>query len=267
MSAEVAYEPAPSDNLIALSLEQKQFFDANGYLVVEDVYSPDEVAEIRAAMNALLKEPGLARPRVKFSYEPAESAGSSPIDPDNPHRIWMIFDTPLAGDLWFRQACDPKVVNIVGDLLGPNIDFHNGKARIKPPGYQSHQVWHQDWPYERHTLPQLAAALIYLDDTGPGAAATEVIPGSHLQGEWEHTPETYIPDENVKSPAVPICARAGSVAFIHVLVVHRAGANVSTTNRSCIINEYKTMEALDRWNNTCALAELPLLRDKAPFQI
>ena len=265
MDVETAYRPAPAEPLIALQPEQKRFFDDNGYLVVEDLYSAAEVEEIRHAMNSLLRDPDAARPGVSFSFEAGDPAPGLPIDPNNPRRAWMIMDTPLAGDLWMRQVCDPRVVSIIGDLLGPNINFHNGKARIKPPGYQSHLVWHQDWPYERHSAAQLAAAILYLDDTGPNAAATEVVPGSHLRGEWPHDKNNAISDDLVKEPGVPIYARAGSVAIIHVLIVHRAGPNTSARNRSCIINEYKTMEALDRWGNPCAFAELPLMRDKQLF--
>jgi phytanoyl-CoA hydroxylase len=174
-------------------------------------------------------------------------------------------DTPLGGDVLFRQACDSRVVDAISDLLGPNINFHNGKARIKPPGYQSHQGWHQDWPYERHSRPDLAAAILYLDDTGPNAAATEVVPGSHKWGEMP-SEDNIIPDELVKTPGVPLYVRAGTVAIIHVLVVHRAGPNTSDRNRSCIINEYKTLEARDEWGNPCAFAELPLRRDRKPLQ-
>ena len=262
----MAYKSAPSDSLLALTPDQKRFFDENGYLVVEDLYSPEEVEAIRAAMNDLLRDPDSAPKGVHFSYESSEPDPDVPIDPNNPRRVWMIMDTPKAGDLWLQQVCDPRVVDIITDLLGPNIDFHNGKARIKPPGYRSHQGWHQDWPYERHTRPELAAALLYLDDTGPNAAATEVVPGSHLRGEWPHDEHTLIPDELVDTPGVPIIAKAGSVAFIHVLIVHRAGPNTSNRNRSCIINEYKTHEARDSWGNPCAFAELPLRRNRQPFR-
>jgi hypothetical protein len=64
---------------------------------------------------------------------------------------------------------------------------------------------------------------------------------------------------------VPLSARAGSVAFIHVLVVHRASSNESDRNRSAIINEYKSHEALDRWGNPCAFADLPLRRNRRPI--
>lgn len=257
--------PIAPGELLALTLAQKRFFDENGYLVLEDLYSPDEVAVMRREMDALLRDPAAARPRVRFSYEPAEERDRHPIDPENPQRVWMIMDTPLAGDWWFDNLRDPRVVDVIVDLLGPNINFHNGKARIKPPGYRSHQGWHQDWPYERHSEPDLAAAILYLDDTGPDAASTSVVPGSHLRGEWEHDEHNLIPDERVGTPGVPLCARAGSVAFVHVLVVHRAGPNRTDRNRSAIINEYKTMETLDRWGNPCAFADLPLRRNRRPF--
>lgn len=262
----VQFTPAPSEPLAAITPEQKRFFDENGYLVVEELYSPEEVEELRQAMNDVLRNPDAAPRRVHLGREEGEPDPGIPIDPNNPHRIWMIMDTPLCGDLWFRQFSDARVVDIISDLLGPNINFHNGKARVKPPGYKSHQGWHQDWPYERHSKPELAAALTYLDDTGPGAAATEVVPGSHLRGEWPCDEENIIPNDLVTTPSVPIYAKAGSVAFIHVLIVHKAGANETDKNRSCIINEYKTMEARDEWGNPCAFADLPLRRNKQPFQ-
>ena len=91
------------------------------------------------------------------------------------------------------------------------------------------------------------------------------MPGSHKRGEWPHDERTLIPDEEVKDPGVTLCARAGDVAIVHVLVVHRAGRNDSAQNRSCIINEYKTHEAVDCWGNRCAFADLPLRRNGRPF--
>ena len=62
-------------------------------------------------------------------------------------------------------------------------------------------------------------------------------------------------------------ARAGDVAIIHVLVVHRAGPNETSRNRSCIINEYKTHAAVDQWGNRCAFAGMPLRRGGRPLRI
>src|SRR5437588_1247257 len=251
---------------LSLRPDQRRFFEDNGYLLLEQFYSPEFIARARAEMNRLLRCPEGAHPRVHFSREAEEGAADHPVDPDNPQRVWMIMDTPLAGDWWFAQFQEPRLLDVIVDCLGPDIDFHNGKARIKPPGYRSHQGWHQDWPYERHSVPELAAAITYLDDTWEGAATTSVIPGSHRRGEWPHDERTLIPEDLVQEPGVPICARAGDVAIIHVLVVHRAGPNETSRNRSCIINEYKTHAAMDQWGNPCAFADMPLRRGGRPLQ-
>jgi phytanoyl-CoA hydroxylase len=256
----------PGTEWLALAPEQKCFFEENGYLLLEQVFSPAETAEAREQLHALLQAPEKAHPRVRFSYEPPEEAGKHRVDPANPRRVWMIMDTPLAGDWWFRQFQDARVVDAIVDCLGPDIDFHNGKARIKPSGYRSHQGWHQDWPYERHSRPELAAVITYLDDTWEGAATTTVLPGSHRRGEWPHDERTLIADELVSEPGVPVCARAGDVAIVHVLLVHRAGPNETPQNRSCIINEYKTQAAVDQWGNKCAFADMPLRRGGRPFR-
>jgi phytanoyl-CoA hydroxylase len=251
-----------------LTEEQVAFFHTNGYLVLKDFWSPEELEEARREMRRLLLFPEEARPGVGYNYEPKDDVEKYWLDPENPHRVWMLFDTPLAGDWWFRNVCDSRITLAMSQLLGKNINFHNGKARIKPPGYGSHQGWHQDFPYEHHDQADLAAALFYLDDTDVGASATEVIPGTHLQGEWRHDENNFVLDEDLErfgAEPVALAVPAGSVAIIHVLIVHRATPNLTDRNRSAIINEYKTMEARDQWGNRCAFAELPLVRDGKPF--
>lgn len=255
-----------------LTREQKRFFYDNGYLVLPRLYSADETDQMRQQMHDLLRHPEAARPGVRFSYEDKTTEAQCPLDPNNPHRIWMVFDLPLAGDFWFRQLCEPRVVDAMCDLLGSNLNFHNGKARIKPPGTAAHLIWHQDWPYEKHSTPDLAAALIYLDDVDENAAGTRVLPASHKQGEWPHDDHfaidpTLVEDYTRRTgkPPVALRAEAGTVLFLHVLTVHAAAPNTSGRNRSIIINEYKTAEALDRWGNKCAFAELPLRRNGKPF--
>jgi ectoine hydroxylase-related dioxygenase (phytanoyl-CoA dioxygenase family) len=178
-------------------------------------------------------------------------------------------DLPLLGDTWFKLVCDPRIVGAMSDLLGPDINFHNGKAILKPPHFRPRDWgWHQDWPYERHTEPDLAAALIYLHDMDASEGATEVLPASHKAGEWEHVGKDglfSIPQERIGPSARAVPVRAGDVLFIHVQVVHRAGINESAYSRCGVINEYKTAAARDLWGNKLAFAELPLARNGHPF--
>jgi ectoine hydroxylase-related dioxygenase (phytanoyl-CoA dioxygenase family) len=171
-------------------------------------------------------------------------------------------DQTLANDYWFNQFIDPRIIKVFMDLFGPNIDFHNGKVRNNPPGFTNDQSWHQDWPYEKHTKPELAAAITYLEENGTDAGATAVIPGSHLL-EYPTLDESHtIPDDAIdEDEAITLEAEAGDVVIIHVMVVHTAGHNYTNTSRHKIINEYKTQEAVDLWGNKCAFAGLPLSRN------
>lgn len=246
-------------NLRTLTPEQKQFFDDNGYLLVRGVYGPAEMAEMRERFHDLITRTDDRPKNMSYAFMPP--AEGYQIDSFNPNNVVGMMDQTLTDDYWFDQFTDPRIVSMLVNLLGPNIDFHNGKVRNKPPGFVCTQSWHQDWPYERHSKPELVAAIIYLDDTDFEAGATEVVPGSHLKGEWPTHNGFCIADDLVpEGTGVVLAAKAGDVAIIHVLVVHRAGHNYTNIARHAIINEYKTAEAIDRWNNRCAFAGLPLAR-------
>ncbi|NKB71847.1 MAG: phytanoyl-CoA dioxygenase [Candidatus Latescibacteria bacterium] len=201
------------------------------------------------------------RPK-NMSYSIMDAPEGYQPDDFNPKNVAGMMDQTLADDYWFDQFTEPRIVSVMADLLGANLDFHNGKIRNKPPGFHCEQGWHQDWPYERHTTPDLAAAITYLDPTDFEAGATEAVPGSHKEGEFPTQKGHTIADEQI-APDRPVIIKAepGDVAIIHVLVVHRAGHNYTQQSRNAIINEYKTAETVDQWNNRCAFAGLPLARE------
>lgn len=250
-----------------LDPDQKRFFDENGYLLWKGFFPTDIVDAWRNEMADLVRQPDRHPRKDLFTTDPASDA--APVDPANPQRVWRIMDLPLLGDTWFKLACDPRIVGVMSDLLGPDINFHNGKAILKPPHFRRPDwSWHQDWPYERHTEPDLAAAIIYLHDMDDGEGATGILPGSHRSGEWDHDDNDgllSIPEARIGPDAAPVPVKAGDVLFIHVLVVHRAGPNDSATSRCGVINEYKTAQTRDLWGNKLAFAELPLTRHGRPF--
>ncbi|MDP7131362.1 MAG: phytanoyl-CoA dioxygenase family protein [Planctomycetota bacterium] len=253
-------------NLLILTPEQKQSYDDNGYLHLPGFYSEDEVRELRDEFRAMVTQTENRPKNMSYSFmEPVEGFE---VDSFNPKNVVGMMDHVLASDFWIHHFSEPRIVSAFVDLMGPNIDFHNGKVRNKPPGFECTQSWHQDFPYERHSEPDLAAAITYLEATDFEKGATEVVPGSHLKGEWETFDGTRIKDENVEEGSWVVCkAEPGDVVIISVLVVHRAGHNYTNTARHAIINEYKTMETVDQWNNRCALAGLPLARNGKPLPV
>ena len=248
--------------LIYLNSKQKEAFDRDGFLHLPHFYDVKEMEHMREQFHDLVTETKMRPKNMSYSFMPQKQDFG--LDPFNPQNVVGIMDQPLANDYWFDQFTEPRIVSVMSDLLGPNIDFHNGKIRNKPPGFFCSQGWHQDWPYERHSHPDLAAAITYLDPTEFEAGATEAIRGSHLLGEWKTQEESHtIADSDIpEKDRVVVEANIGDVLLIHVLVVHRAGHNFTRRGRHAIINEYKTTETIDSWNNRCAFAGLPLTRNK-----
>lgn len=249
-----------SDGLLILTPAQERAFDDDGYLHLPRFYQGEELAELRRQYHQLVTDTE-GRPK-NMSYAFMEAPPGYPPDDFNPKNVVGMMDQAQGGDFWFDQFTEPRVVSVMVDCLGPNLDFHNGKVRNKPPGFQATQGWHQDFPYERHSKPQLAAAITYLDPTDFEAGATEVIRGSHKLGQLPTAEgKATLVQEDVDEANRVVCrADAGDVVVIHVLVVHRAGHNYTSRSRNAIINEYKTAEAVDGWNNRCAFAGLPLAR-------
>ena len=255
---------ATHTRLGALTAEQKQFFDDHGYLHLPGFYDADKLRRLRDEFHEMIANPDGRPKNVSYAYMDAPD-GYEP-DPFNPRNVHGMMDQVLINEFWFDQFAAPAIVQGLSDLPGPNLDFHNGKVRNKPPGFVNTQSWHQDFPYERHTQPDLAAAITYLDDTDFEAGATEIVPGSHKWGEVETFDGVRIAEEKIAPDSWQVVrARAGDVVVIHVLVVHRAGHNYTPVSRNAIINEYKTAETIDQWNNRCALAGLPLARDGRPL--
>ncbi|MFJ9823454.1 phytanoyl-CoA dioxygenase family protein [Streptomyces sp. NPDC101160] len=223
-------------------------FERDGYLVL-DLFSADEVARMKRMLSALIDPPSSRRhPRL---YVHAASESPLPrLDPYNPYAVWKIVNTPLAGDDWYALVHDRRVLDVVGELLGPDINFHMGFARLRPSGLRAEEGWHRDLDTDRHTLPELVTALIYLDDMDAESGATLVWPGSHRH-------DRPAPDDD---EAVAVPARPGSVLFLHCLTAHRASTNLTTRHRSILINEYKSARTTELSPNDAAFGDLPLRR-------
>jgi ectoine hydroxylase-related dioxygenase (phytanoyl-CoA dioxygenase family) len=245
-----------------LTRDQKAFYAEQGYLILPGLFPRVEIASLRAELFRILSRPWRGSKRLAIGYEKAAEG----IDPENPLGASFVMQSPLLGDRWFKLALDPRLVEPVADLLGPDVNLHDQKIPIKPPGHVSHQRWHQDWAYEEHDRPELAAILLYLDNTAPGAGATHVAPGSHKRGKIPHEREGVlaIRDELITEAVEQPSMNAGDALIIHTWLAHRVGDNHSNQTKSLVAHVYKSAAAVDTHGNTRALAELPVMRGGKP---
>jgi len=155
-------------------------------------------------------------------------------------------------DLW-AFAQDPAVVDLVADLLGPDIRFHSSKLNFKWSEGGDAVRWHQDiqaWP---HTNFGVLTFCVYLDETGPEQGPLTAVPGTHRgplfeqfddDGRWTGA----LADRDVATlpadTAVELGGPAGTVVLLHCRVVHGSAANYSSRMRPLLLNVYAAADAL-----------------------
>ena len=103
-----------------------------------------------------------------------------------------------------RAAAQPRLVSILTELIGPNVQLHHTKMLVKPPERGAPFPMHQDYPYFPHERHSLVAASVHLDDTDLENGCLRVVPGSHARGPLEaqgpsHTLDVAL-EEGVPSP-------------------------------------------------------------------
>jgi ectoine hydroxylase-related dioxygenase (phytanoyl-CoA dioxygenase family) len=207
--------------------EQRAYYEEEGYLVFPQLLDSVELGNLRTALAEVLHDAdGLTETNDKFSITRTDDGGFS---------VRRIFD-PIARHAAFRDlVLSPKILDIVENLIGPNIQLHHTKLNLKPPSSREARFeWHQDYPFFPHTNFDLLAVMIYLDDATEENGCLCVVPGSHYRGLVPHCPgksETrkalHIPDDLRGPDYTPVPIRRGSVLFLHRRTMHASLPNRS----------------------------------------
>ncbi|QMU75822.1 phytanoyl-CoA dioxygenase family protein [Streptacidiphilus sp. PB12-B1b] len=223
---------------ITLSQGQVDFYRENGFCVAEGIFDAAVIEQARAVVDGLLSSADLA-----------SVAEAEPEDGSRARRIWA----PTSRDKLFAGiAEDTRLLDAVEQLIGPDIVLQYSKLNVKPPRVGSVVEWHQDFAYYPHTNTDLVATLIYLDDATRENACLRVVPGSHRHGLFKHEADGHFVGK-VASPAdaglddatVTDCeGPAGSVVFIHPLLLHSSEKNLSDMYRRVFIPSYRAADAL-----------------------
>lgn len=211
-----------------LKPEQIEFYRVNGYLLVERVFTHDEVAAMRTEIDAALARAAEQRRALDGTWgghwQEAVNAEFTMTSLHNMQEHSAVFGRMLFHD---------RLTACLADVIGPNVQLHHNKMHLKPPEKGSPFPLHQDcgyFPHEQHTM---TAAIVHVDDADEQNGCVLVVPGSHQQGPLAHLHEGgahFLPtDEWPLDRAVPCVARAGDVLIFSYLTVH--GSRLNTSER------------------------------------
>jgi ectoine hydroxylase len=233
--------PAPPEaSIAALTEEQRYFFEAQGYLVVQDALSPTDLARVRAAADA-----AEARWRADVTLPGVRR-----------HDLEQILGILEYDDVFCEMLENPRILPLARDLLGPDVMVLDHDYFLTPPGTTVRHGWHYDesFPGIYHPLSRLLLKVFYvLQDIPPDGGATLILPGSHRFPPGV-TPGNPVVPEDLPA-AVGMALPAGAAYLMSGRAHHSAGSNASALYRKLLIYTYghKWMRIWDKYEPSAAV--------------
>lgn len=252
-----------------VSVEQYRTFHAQGFLVVKELVSAEDVAELNAHVDNLLA----GRETIEGARIMAGLGNvSAPKSPEEYMRAHMLH---RLSPIHERFLLHPRILDVLEALIGPDVLALQSMLFFKQPG-QPGQGYHQD-AYYIPTFPDtLCGAWLALTradvENGclwftPGTQHEPIYPdsaghGAALQTNLEDIgtiDNASATDERinglvriaVKYPGqeVPVEADPGDVVFFGGHILHRSHTNRSDRPRRSFVGHYCNARSLVPWNH------------------
>jgi ectoine hydroxylase-related dioxygenase (phytanoyl-CoA dioxygenase family) len=150
-----------------LSQEQIESYNDNGYLLVEEVVTPEQLVELRR----------IAYDLIDRSRDVTESNDIYDLDEGHGPSLPKLTRIKLPHKqhpLFWELVKGARLSGILRSLLGPDVLLQTSKLNTKAPGGGAAVEWHQDWAFYPHSNDSLLACGLMLEDVteenGPAAS-------------------------------------------------------------------------------------------------
>ena len=235
------------------------FYVENGYLVVPDLVSSDELAELGEDII-----------RVARGFYPNRTIKPVPehlSDEEVVSQILAIHQPHYVSPVMEKYTRHPRICGVLSQIAGAHLPHWSGNVKcmqsmlfIKPPGYPG-QSWHQDENYIPTRDRSLVGAWIAIDDATVDNGCMWVLSGSQQPGYLYPTEKHGNPDEFDShddmavgfddSGQIPVEVKAGGVVFFNGYLLHQSYANKTESSyRRVLVSHYLSSESLLPWTQT-----------------
>lgn len=215
-------------------------YDEDGFVTIENVFTPEEVEALRRATQA---------PNILKDLQ----------DRRADERVVHLIELATRLDAFRELAREPRLTRRVARLIGDDIQLQHSKLATKPkrPGAGEFD-WHQDFAYYPHTNYDLLSVAVHLDDATPDNGGMYAVKGSHKLGLLDHIKDGWMVGGCVEpkywtandGKVVPLMAKAGGITIHHCLALHGSPVNESGNPRRLIVYAYRAGDAYQLADHT-----------------
>lgn len=217
-----------------LSPEQAKAYWRDGYLFPIQVMPPEDAAAMRAELEQIeadWRDNGLPLPLNTYKRV-------------NTHCVM-----PLA----HRIGSDPRILDVVEGILGPDIMIYAVEFFIKEPNTRHKVTMHQDLTYwGLGAIDGLVTAWLALSPATPASGCMDFVQGSHKNAILPHADSDdadnmlsrgqEVQVDVADTDKVPIEIHPGQISLHHGLTIHGSGPNTTDDRRIAAVIRYCTPE-------------------------
>jgi len=217
-----------------LNQSQIDEYQERGFLRIPQVFTPEETQELGSELERLMAEwanrsAGWSGDwRKKYMDEATEKRS----------KLVAMHDLQNYSGAWLRAVTHQKVAGAMGDLLGPDVEFHHSTMHVKPPEAGHPFPLHQDNAFYEHADGRYVDVLVHLDDTCHENGEIRFLEGSNRLGYLDHIRQDsagnpcapHLPtDQYPLENTVAVPAQAGDLVVFNIFTIH--GSYINTTDR------------------------------------
>jgi len=223
-----------------LDAADRERFRERGYLAMEGVLAPDEVARCAAALDEL----GRRRPEgVGVQDEPYYQRGGREPSVDRPElRVRKLWKFAGVEPTLEAAVAAPRIVAILDHLVGSGARLIQDMALMKPPHRGAEKPWHQDNAYFDWTpLDGVIGVWIALDPATVENGCMQIVPGSHREGPapHHHVRDCQLLDDVTRAARAEVVPLGpGGALFFSALLHHGTPPNRSPDRRRALQFHY-----------------------------
>jgi ectoine hydroxylase-related dioxygenase (phytanoyl-CoA dioxygenase family) len=244
-----------------LTSAQKSQYDQDGYLIVPQFFSPEEIA----LLYHLATDDSILR---NHAFDLNDQSGKRT-------RLTLWF-TP-GDDTYGLLTRTQRMVSAVQSLLGEGEVCHfHSKLMQKEPKVGGAWEWHQDYGYwykNGFLYPDaLISVMVALTEANRQNGCLQVLKGSHKMGRLEHlfageqqgADMPFVEEAMKRNERVFVELQPGDALFFHSNLLHMSDANLSDRPRWSLISAYNLSYNVPfREKNTSCITPVKVVPDEA----
>ncbi len=237
MERDLTFHPSPVTYPQALSREQVEGYNTNGYVAPIRIFDDAEMADIRAYFDQLLED--------------VMAAGGDSYSISSAHlRHGRVYDL----------LTHPRIVACVKDILGDDVVGWGSHFFCKMPRDGKAVAWHQDASYWPLSPSKAVTVWLAIDDADVENACVKFVSGSQHFGHMTYRPsspeEHNVLNQTVENPEqfgeiVNDVLKAGEMSMHSDLLLHGSEGNQSDRRRCGLTLRYAatSVRAEMGWNS------------------